>query len=209
MSVLVVMENPEDCSLVFSGVEPVAARGYLADEAFTALRGVKIINLCRSYRYQSMGYYVSLLAEARGHKPIPSITAIQDMKSVGIIRLASEELSELLERSLADRPQEKISFSAYFGKTPEKGLEQLASRLFKLFPTPFLRADCNWQNGWQLQNVSPLPLRDIPEDERDFAEAVSTDYFTGKKLTIPKRQVSRYDLAILHDPEEEDRKSVV
>ncbi|HML53464.1 MAG TPA: RimK family protein [Solidesulfovibrio magneticus] len=203
MSVLVVMENPEDCSLVFSGVEPVAARGYLADEAFTALRGVKIINLCRSFRYQSMGYYVSLLAEARGHKPIPSITAIQDMKSVGIIRLASEELSELLERALADRPQEKISFSAYFGKTPEKGLEQLASRLFKLFPTPFLRADCNWQNGWQLQNVSPLPLRDIPEEERDFAEAVSTDYFTGKKLTIPKRQVSRYDLAILHDPEEE------
>lgn len=197
------MENPEDCSLVFSGVEPVAARSYLADEAFTALRGVKIINLCRSYRYQSMGYYVSLLAEARGHKPIPSITAIQDMKSMGIIRLASEELSELLERALADRPQEKISFSAYFGKTPEKGLEQLASRLFKLFPTPFLRADCNWQNGWQLQNVSPLPLRDIPEGERDFAEAVSTDYFTGKKLTIPKRQVSRYDLAILHDPEEE------
>lgn len=203
MSVLVVMENPEDCSLVFSGVEPVAARSYLADEAFTALRGVKIINLCRSYRYQSMGYYVSLLAEARGHKPIPSITAIQDMKSVGIIRLASEELAELLERALADRPQEKISFSAYFGKTPEKGLEQLASRLFKLFPTPFLRADCNWQNGWQLQNVSPLPLREIPEEERDFAEAVSTDYFTGKKLTIPKRQVSRYDLAILHDPEEE------
>ncbi|BAH75751.1 RimK family protein [Solidesulfovibrio magneticus] len=203
MSVLVIMENPEDCSLVFSGVEPVAARSYLADEAFTALRGVKIINLCRSFRYQSMGYYVSLLAEARGHKPIPSITAIQDMKSVGIIRLASEELAELLERALADRPQEKISFSAYFGKTPEKGLEQLASRLFKLFPTPFLRADCNWQNGWQLQNVSPLPLRDIPEEERDFAEAVSTDYFTGKKLTIPKRQVSRYDLAILHDPEEE------
>ena len=62
MSVLVVMENPEDCSLVFSGVEPVAARSYLADEAFTALRGVKIINLCRSFRYQSMGYYVSLLA---------------------------------------------------------------------------------------------------------------------------------------------------
>lgn len=203
MSVLVVMENPEDCSLVFSGVEPVAARSYLADEAFTALRGVKIINLCRSFRYQSMGYYVSLLAEARGHKPIPSITAIQDMKSVGIIRLASEELAELLERALADRPQEKLSFSAYFGKTPEKGLEQLASRLFKLFPTPFLRADCNWQNGWQLQNVSPLPLREIPEEERDFAEAVSTDYFTGKKLTIPKRQVSRYDLAILHDPEEE------
>ncbi len=203
MSVLVVIENPEDCSLVFSGVEPVAARSYLTDDRFTGLRGVKIINICRSYRYQSMGYYVSLLAEARGHKPVPSITAIQDMKSLGIIRLASDELEAVMGKALADREHEKISFCAYFGKTPEKGLEQLASRLFKLFPAPFLRADLTFQHGWQLQNVSPLSVRDIPPEERDFAEAVSSEYFAGKKLIIPKRPVSRYDLAILHDPEEE------
>jgi len=202
VSVLVVIENPEDCSLVFSGVEPVAARAYLTDETFTGLRGVKIINICRSYRYQSMGYYVSLLAEARGHKPVPSITAIQDMKSLGIIRLASDELEEVMGRALAERFPEKLSFSAYFGKTPEKGLEQLASRLFKLFPAPFLRADLNFNGGWQLQNVSPLSVKDIPPEERDFAESVSTEYFAGKKLIIPKRPVSRYDLAILHDPEE-------
>lgn len=202
MSVLVVIENPEDCSLVFSGVEPVPARAYLTDETFTGLRGVKIINICRSYRYQSMGYYVSLLAEARGHKPVPSITAIQDMKSLGIIRLASDELQEVMAKALAERQPEKLSFSAYFGKTPEKGLEQLASRLFKLFPTPFLRADLTHCNGWQLQNVSPLSVKEIPAEERDFAESVSTEYFAGKKLIIPKRPVSRYDLAILHDPEE-------
>ncbi len=202
MSVLVVIENPEDCSLVFSGVEPVPARAYLADETFTNIRGVKIINICRSYRYQSMGYYVSLLAEARGHKPIPSITAIQDMKSVGIIRLASEELEDLMAKVLADRQPEKTSISIYFGKTPEKGLEVLASKLFKFFPAPFLRADFSFQGGWQLQNVSPLSVKEIPAEERDFAEVVSTEYFAGKKLIIPKRPVSRYDLAILQDPEE-------
>jgi glutathione synthase/RimK-type ligase-like ATP-grasp enzyme len=203
VSVLVVIENPEDCSLVFSGVEPVAARAYLTDETFTGLRGVKIINICRSYRYQSMGYYVSLLAEARGHKPVPSMTAIQDMKSVGIIRLASEELEDLMAKQLADRePDQKQSISVYFGKTPEKGLELLASRLFKLFPAPFLRADFVHTGTWQLQNVSPLSVKDIPETERDFAEVVSSEYFAGKKLIIPKRPVSRYDLAILLDPEE-------
>ena len=45
MSVLVVMENPEDCSLVFSGVEPVAARSYLADEAFTVLKHGETLRL--------------------------------------------------------------------------------------------------------------------------------------------------------------------
>lgn len=203
MSVLVVIENPEDCSLVFSGVEPVPARSYLTEPSFTGLRGVKIINICRSYRYQSMGYYVSLLAEARGHKPIPSMTAIQDMKSVAIIRLASQEIEDLMARSLAGCSMEKQSISVYFGKTPEKGLEQLASRLFKFFPAPFLRADFARGGAcWQLQNVSPLSVKDIPSEERDFAEAVSTEYFAGKKLFIPKRPVSRYDLAILVDPEE-------
>ena len=28
----------------------------------------KVFNLCRSYRYMSSGYYVSLLAGARGHR---------------------------------------------------------------------------------------------------------------------------------------------
>ncbi len=49
---------------------------------------MKLFNLCRSYRYQSSGYYVSLLAEARGHKPQPNVTAIQDLKSQTVVRLA-------------------------------------------------------------------------------------------------------------------------
>ena len=105
-------------------------------------------------------------------------------------------------RVLSERQPEKLSFSIYFGKTPVKGLELLASRLFKLFPTPFLRADCSFSGAWQLQNVSPLAVKDIPQEERDFAEMVSSEYFAGKKLIIPKRPVSRYDLAILLDPEE-------
>jgi hypothetical protein len=74
---------------MFAGVFRSGARGrpsYLADESFPALKGVKIFNLCRSYRYQGIGYYVSLLAEARGHKPSEHRT-IQDMKSQAIIRL--------------------------------------------------------------------------------------------------------------------------
>ena len=108
-----------------------------------------------------------------------------------------------MAKQLADRePDQKQSISVYFGKTPEKGLELLASRLFKLFPAPFLRADFVHTGAWQLQNVSPLSVKDIPETERDFAEVVSSEYFAGKKLIIPKRPVSRYDLAILLDPEE-------
>lgn len=202
MSVLVVIENPEACPLNFTGVEPVAARSYLAEDPFPALRGVKIFNICRSYRYQSIGYYVSLLAEARGHKPVPSILTIQDMKSMGIIRLASDELEDDVRRRFAEEDPRKVSCNIYFGRTPDKSFEALARKLFKYFPAPFLRADFGFNSGWQLQNVSPMAVKDVPETDKDFAEDVASEFFAGKKLIIPKRPVSRYDLAILHDPGE-------
>lgn len=203
MSILVVIENPEECPLKLRGVEPVAARTYLTDGSFAAMKGVRVFNICRSYRYQSIGYYVSLLAEARSHKSIPGTTTIQDMKSMSIIRLISEGLEEQLRRAFNGSGEKKISFNIYFGKTPDKHFEILGSALFKAFPTPFLRADFVFTSQWQLQNISPLAVRDIPEEDREFAEAVASSYVSGKKLFIPKRSVPRWDLAILQNPEEQ------
>jgi len=202
MSVLWVIENPEECPLDFSGVDTVAARSYLSDESFSSTRGVKVINICRSFRYQSIGYYVSLLAEARGHKPLPAITTIQDMKSVGIIRLASDELDEWIQKQLAGESAPKVSVHIYFGKSLEKQFEPLASRLYKFFPAPFLRADFSAAPRWQLQNVSPLFVKEIPGSERNFAERAATDFAAGRKIVAPKKVFSRYDAAILADPAE-------
>lgn len=202
VSILVVIENPEEFPLNLTGVEPVAARTYLTDSSFAAMKGTKVFNICKSYRYQSIGYYVSLLAEARNHKSIPNTTTIQDMKSMGIIRLVSSELDDLLQKPFAGETEKKVSLNIYFGKTTEKRHEALAAAMFKYFPAPFLRADFSLTNQWQLQNISPLAVRDIPGADLSFAEGVASAYFAGKKLVIPKRPVSRWDLAILHNPAE-------
>jgi glutathione synthase/RimK-type ligase-like ATP-grasp enzyme len=203
VSVLVVIENPEECPLCFTGIEPLPARDYLADTALAGQRGARVFNICQSYRYQSIGYYVSLLAEARGHKAVPSITTIQDMKSVGLIRLASDELSDLVQKLLAGRDPGKLSLYAYFGKNPDKALDPLALRLFQTFPAPFIRADFSFSGGWQLVNVSPASVKDIPAEDHAFAAARASEHFAGRKLSIPKKQVSRFDLAILADPKEQ------
>ena len=80
MSNLIVLENTHRWKFDLSGVEVVPAREYLVDARFSERRGAKVFNFCRSYAYQSIGYYVSLLAAARGHKPLPSVTT--DRKSV-------------------------------------------------------------------------------------------------------------------------------
>ncbi|MEQ8233433.1 MAG: RimK-like ATPgrasp N-terminal domain-containing protein, partial [Gammaproteobacteria bacterium] len=62
MNALLVVDNPRRWSLDIPGVETIAAGDYLTDRRYSDRRGAKVFNLCRSYRYQTTGYYVSLLA---------------------------------------------------------------------------------------------------------------------------------------------------
>jgi glutathione synthase/RimK-type ligase-like ATP-grasp enzyme len=204
MPILIVVNNPNHWPLHVPGVELVAARSYLTDPKYSDLRGAKVFNLCRSYRYQSIGYYVSLLAEARGHKPLPSISTIQDLKSQSMVRFVSDELDELIQKNLAPIQSNKFTLSIYFGRNLARKYDRLALHLFNLFPSPLLRAYFVYNNKWQLQNIDPIAVSEIPEEHRPFVVQVATEHFAGRRLNIRKRVMPRYDLAILHNPDEKE-----
>jgi hypothetical protein len=87
--ILLVTDNPDRWPFDIPSATVVTARQYLTDPQVQHLRNCRIFNICRHYRYQSAGYYVSLLAEARGHRPIPKITTLQDLKTSSIYRNTS------------------------------------------------------------------------------------------------------------------------
>lgn len=207
---LIVVNDPRDWPLAIEGVEIVPARDYLTDSRFADLRGAKVFNLCRSYRYQSVGYYVSLLAEARGHKPVPSVTTVQDLKTPAVIRIASEDLDEDIQRSLGPIRSREFVLSIYFGHNVAKRHERLSRHLFRFFSAPFLRAVfvCNEKDRhWHLQNINPISASDIPEEHRPFVVEVAREYFDRKRSAAPRRIPVRYDLAILYDPAEKEAPS--
>lgn len=198
---LIVVDNPKKWPLKNPGALLVSARSYLTDHYFSQLRNAKVFNLCRSYRYQSMGYYVSLLAQARGHKPLPSITAIQDMKSLEIIRLASDELEDLMQRSLRPLQSDEFELSVYFGQNMAKRYSALSTHLFRTFQTPLLRADfARSADGWRLRSVRPLAANDVPEAHADFVLGAAREFFAANRHPTRRRSQTAYDLAILHDP---------
>jgi glutathione synthase/RimK-type ligase-like ATP-grasp enzyme len=207
MPTLVVVDDPRDLPLEFKDVEMVAARTYLTDSKYAEMRSAKVFNLCRSYRYQSVGYYVSLLAAARGHKPIPNIITIQDLKSQTIVRVESEDLEEIIQKSLAPLQSKEFILSIYFGKNLAKRYDRLSVYLFKLFEAPFLRAHFQLNeksNKWQLHNIRPIAINEIPEDHRSFVTQVAHDFFVKRHHYIKKRSTTRYDLAILYNPQEKE-----
>lgn len=203
MSNLIVVFNPNEWPLNIPNAEVVSSRAYLTDPYYSRLKGVKVYNLSRSYRYQSLGYYVSLLAAARGHHPIPDVTTIQDMKSQSFIRIVSDDLDDLIQRSLKGLQSGKFTLSVYFGHNVAKKYDRLSRQLYNLFPSPMLRAYFAYNNQkWQLQNIFPIPASEIPGEHLDFVHQVAVEYFSGKKTSVTRRSQKGYDIAILHDPNE-------
>lgn len=202
MKNFVVVNNPHNWNLDLPEVEVVSAKEYLTNPYFSDQRNAKVFNLCRSYRYQSIGYYVSLLAQARGHKPLPSVQTIQDLKSQTMARFVSADLEELIQQSLQHIQTEKFTLSVYFGHNVSKCHDRLAMSLFQQFQAPLLIAQFSKTNTkWQLQNVSPIVASDIPEDHLDFVIQTIRDYLR-KGVYHKKKCNLRYDLAILYNPED-------
>ncbi|MEX0661559.1 MAG: RimK family protein [Balneolaceae bacterium] len=202
MKHIVVVNNPKNWPLKIPGVDVVQARDYLAGEKYSTLRNVKIYNLCKSYRYQTIGYYVSLLASAREHKPIPGVLAMQDLKSQSMVRIVSDELENLMQSSLKPIKADQFTLSIYFGKNMAHRYDRLCHRLFQHFQAPLLRAEFVRKDGdWLFKSISHIAGSEIPPSHHDFVVGAAQEYFR-KRSTKSTPKESRFDLAILVNPDE-------
>ncbi|MDK2970710.1 MAG: hypothetical protein PWP23_465 [Candidatus Sumerlaeota bacterium] len=206
---IVVLEDKGDWSVDSPEVDTVTAQEYLTRDEFAQIKGARVFNLCRSYKYQSMGYYVSLLAAARGHKPLPSVSTIVDFSLVSLHRLAGEELQDMIDRALAPLQSDRFTLSIYLGRNMAKRYDRLCTRLFRLFPAPLLR--CSFvreEAGWRLRNVKPISLADIPEGHRDAVTEFATEFFSHRYVpTAVEIGSSRFHMAILVNADEPEAPS--
>ncbi len=200
--ILIVVDNPKDWRLHIRGVSVVSARDYLTGPRFSEMKLAKVFNLCKSYAYQSLGYYVSLLAQARGHKPLPAISTIQDLKLSAMMRLATHELQETINAALAKLRSGRFALSIYFGRNMVARYERLALGLFNQFPAPLLRAEFRRdEDGWELKSLRPIEADEIPPEHTAFVIQAAEQYF-AKPARRSRRAPARYDLAILRSTDD-------
>ena len=204
MLTIVVVNNPKDWNFNISGVQIVAAKTYLTDSVFSENKSMRVFNLCRSYKYQATGYYVSLLAEARGHRVFPNVATMQDLKSQTIIRAISDDLDELIQSSLKKIKSDHFTLSIYFGRNIAVQYDKLANQLYNLFQAPLIRAQFIFNKKWILQNISPVPVNEIPESHLQYVESFAGSYFSKKRIHTAKISNSMYDLAILVNENESE-----
>jgi len=201
MKVYFVVDNPARWPLRIAGVEVVNARAYLTEPAFTRA-GARVFNLCRSYQYQSTGYYVSLLAAARGHRPIPDIGTVRDLQIPSLYRLVSQELDELIQKSLGPLHTDRFTLSIYFGRNLAKRYDRLSLHLFNLFRAPLLRAQFVRQERWELKTIGLIGVSAVPDDHQAFLATSATQFFAKGRRNARRKKAPRFDLALLLNPED-------
>ena len=203
MNVLLVVENLKSWPLDTSGAQVITARDYLTKPEYARMKSAKVFNLCRSYKYQSMGYYVSLLAAARGHKALPRVSTILDMRNSALVRLASEDLNDQINHLLAPLVSDQFALSVYFGSNLARRYDRLSAHLFRMFPMPLMRAFfARDDNGWRMRQLVPIPTSEIPDSHMPFVVEMAREFFSKKRIPSAGYLAERrYALAIMHDPE--------
>jgi glutathione synthase/RimK-type ligase-like ATP-grasp enzyme len=201
---VIVVEKASDWGSYYPSDNVVAAQDYLKEAIATDDERVQVINLCRSYKYLGIGYYVSLLAEARGHKVIPSVRAINDLRKRALYGLDIEDLNQKLTKFLPEGGRDTTDFGVllYFGETNYGTLSDLARQVFETFPCPILRLEFEREKVWQISAIKPSGLHTLTDDQEDsFAAAL--DKFSKKLWRKPRaRRQYRYDIAMLADANE-------
>ena len=185
----------------------ITTKEYLARPKLFAGPGrPKIVNLSRSYNYQSKGYYASLLAEARGHRVIPTVETMLELRELKLYEQALPDLQESLNAcALRARAEEPTTFDLLFcfGLCQDLRFEAFGRLLFDWYRCPAIEVTISPGKPWKIDRLRARPLSKLgPEEAAFFRQALQRH--TERDWRNPRaRAVAKYSLAVLHDPQEE------
>lgn len=200
----VVVQDPGDWQPYYPSQDVISFDDYLQKSASMRDKRVRVINLCRGYRYLGTGYYCSLLAEARGHHVFPSVATINDLARKGLAALQLDDFRNLPGKLNLPDGLDSLSFHCWFGQTLDPTLGRLAQQVFEKFPCPLLEVELVRKQGWQINQVKAISLKALTEPAEQEAFANAFEQFSSKMWRKPKaRKTYRYDLAILVNPDED------
>jgi len=200
--VVIVVEDEGRKDLDVPGAKICAAKDYLSEVKYSSSSRFRILNLCKSYKTHSMGYYVSLLASARNHRITPSVMSVKDISSLSISQSILEEIDEFIRDKFNQLKEESFELTVILGKTPQTQYSALGKKLFSLFEIPFFSIVLERKGTWRLKKITILPLKSVRESYPDCLQDALTTYCAKKRYSRTRLKNYKYDLAILVDHQE-------
>ena len=139
---VILVDQPKDFPNADTPHKVITTREYLARPRLFEMARPKLLNLSRSYAYQSKGYYGSLLAEARGHRVVPTVETMLELRESKLYEHALPELEDELNRCArrADfQPEGELKLLVCFGIARDAAVRALRPAAVRLVPLPGAR----------------------------------------------------------------------
>ena len=199
----VVVDDLTDWSPYYPSKDVITFQDYLALASAGKTERVRVVNLCRNYKYLGSAWYCALLAEARGHHVFPSIRTLSDFRSRSLSDIQLDGIDPSL-RKLPRGDSSEMTLRIWFGECLKSEFVPLAKTLFERFPCPLMEVTLEYDKSWEIERIRPISLRDLKNNEEQEAFANAFERFSNKLWRKPKAgKRYRYDLAILANPEED------
>ena len=207
MNTVFVVNQLRDWPMDLPEATIVTARSYLEDNANEASGPATVFNLCRTNRYQGRGYYVSMVAEARGQQPYPDVKTVEDVQSGNLMHLVEAEGDAAAQWALpALGSDTAVDIDAFFGRDPSGARHAVADQLFKRLKAPLIRARFELRDGaWRLERAWLLSSARLTAEERAFAIQAARMHVLPPKPLLPDETC--HAVAILYNAGESDRPS--
>ncbi len=191
----------------FRSAQVLTAREFLSTPSFLG-ESVRVINLCPADEYLASGYYVSLIAEARGNKTFADIDSLSGLVSRKLYLRYLDELNRLLPpydvlAAHIKGDEKKFSLEFYFGQTDCDWARRLCRRCYSLFAVPILEVQLIYKKRrWQVDYIWPLSISSVDDKDRPrFISAARLALATRLPHPVLAKSAS-FDLAILVEKEE-------
>ncbi|MDX1505624.1 MAG: RimK family protein [Spongiibacter sp.] len=199
----VVLDEQKDWSPYYPSQDVVSFDEYLETAGRDGGERVRVVNLCRSYRYLGTGYYCSLLAEARGHNVIPSVKTLSEMERKTLSAIQWQGVAPELKKLHDGEAGEQRRLMCWFGECLDSQYAAFCKAIFEYFPCPLIELTLEFKDGWHIKKLQAVGLKALKTAEEQEAFASRFESFSSKMWRKPPARKSfRYDLAILTDPKE-------
>ncbi len=199
---VVLVETASDISQAETPHKVLRIADYISKPALFAGRRPYILNLARSYAYQSEGYYASLLAEARGHRVSPSVQTMVELSKKSLYNHALPDLGETLQEALVKGAPKVETLFVAFSRCVLPGYETLAREAMDWFRTPALEIEFDDEAPHGIARIRAIPPHKLKDQRRQFFLDAMEAYTKGKVRDAKTRTPAKWALAVLVDPNE-------
>ena len=202
---VILVDSPRDFPNADTPHKVITTKDYLARNNLFSGQRPKIINLSRSFNYQSRGYYCSLLAEARGHRVIPSVETMVDLGARQLYAQALPELEDSFAKALGAADDKSVPHRVlvYFGKVADRRFDRFGRLLFDWYRCPVLEVTVENGGRPQIKKLASVPVTKLSPDELVQFHAALHTHTTREWRSKKDRAAPRYSFAVLHNPQEE------